>query len=80
MIKSPRSRLLARSVPNHDAAWTDYKRDAKELRANRNAGFFRSIFVPSLAPAITSSGEKQVFADALDQKLTFALLYACSGG
>jgi hypothetical protein len=58
------------SVPNHDAAWTDYKRDAKELLANRNAGFFRSIFVPSLAPAITSSEKTQVFADALDQKLS----------
>jgi hypothetical protein len=53
-----------------DAAWTDYERDAnKEVLANRHAGFFRSIFVPSLASALTESGKRQVFADVMDQKL-----------
>jgi SAM dependent carboxyl methyltransferase len=53
-----------------DAAWTDYERDQnKELLANRHAGFFRSIFVPSLASALTDLEKRQVFADAMDQKL-----------
>jgi SAM dependent carboxyl methyltransferase len=53
-----------------DAAWTDYDRDAnKELLANRHTGFFRSIFIPSLACAVASSGKRHVFADVLDQKL-----------
>jgi len=53
-----------------DPAWTDYERDQnKDLLANRHAGFFRSIFVPSLASAFTDSGKRQVFADAMDQKL-----------
>jgi hypothetical protein len=53
-----------------DAAWTDYERDAnEELLARRHAGFFRSIFVPSLASALSDSGKRQAFADAMDQKL-----------
>jgi hypothetical protein len=53
-----------------DTAWTEFERDAnKELLANRHAGFFRSIFVPSLASAFTNSEKGQVFADALDQKM-----------
>jgi SAM dependent carboxyl methyltransferase len=53
-----------------DAAWADYEWDAnKELLAERHAGFFRSIFVPSLACALTDSGKKQFFADVLDKKL-----------
>ena len=53
-----------------DAAWTEYERDAnKELLASRHAGFFRSIFVPSLASALIDSGRRQVFADAMEQKL-----------
>jgi SAM dependent carboxyl methyltransferase len=53
-----------------DAAWTDYERDAnRELLASRHAGFFRSIFVPSLASALTDSTKRQVFADAMDKKL-----------
>jgi hypothetical protein len=53
-----------------DAAWTEYERDAnREILANRHAGFFRSIFVPSLAIALTNSGKGQVFADVLDQKM-----------
>jgi hypothetical protein len=53
-----------------DSAWTDYEQDAnRELLASRHAGFFRSIFVPSLASALTGSAKRQVFADAMDQKL-----------
>ena len=53
-----------------DPAWTDYERDKnEELLANRHAGFFRSVFVPSLASALTNSEKRQVFADAMDQKL-----------
>lgn len=53
-----------------DAAWTDYEHDAdKELLAGRHAGFFRSIFVPSLACALTSAAKKEVFADAMERKL-----------
>lgn len=53
-----------------DAAWTDYERDAnKKLLANRHAGFFRSVFVPSLASVLSGSGKRQTFADAMDQKL-----------
>ena len=53
-----------------DAAWLDYERDTnRELLASRHAGFFRSIFVPSLASALTDPEKRQVFADAMDQKL-----------
>lgn len=53
-----------------DAAWTNYERDANsQLLASRHAGFFRSIFVPSLASAVTDSWKKQLFADVMGQKL-----------
>jgi SAM dependent carboxyl methyltransferase len=53
-----------------DAAWTDYERDSnKELLVTHHAGFFRSIFISSLASALPDSGKRQVFADTLDQKL-----------
>jgi hypothetical protein len=53
-----------------DAAWTDYERDANaELLASRHAGFFRSIFVPSLASALGDTAKRMAFADAMDQKL-----------
>jgi hypothetical protein len=39
-----------------DAAWTDYERDGnREVLVNRHVGFFRAIFVPSLATAIVPS-------------------------
>ena len=58
-----------------DAAWTDYERDAnEEVLANRHAGFFRSIFVPSLASALSNSEKKQVFADAMEQKLVRSMV------
>jgi hypothetical protein len=53
-----------------DAAWTDYEHDAKkEVLARRHAGFFRSVFVPSLTSALTESGTRQTFADVMEQKL-----------
>jgi SAM dependent carboxyl methyltransferase len=58
-----------------DAAWTDYERDAnKEVLAGRHAGFFRSIFVPSLASVFSDSEKKQVFADAMEQKLVRSMV------
>jgi SAM dependent carboxyl methyltransferase len=58
-----------------DAAWTEYERDANaELLASRHAGFFRSIFVPSLASVFADSGKKQVFADAMEQKLVQSMV------
>jgi SAM dependent carboxyl methyltransferase len=53
-----------------DTAWTDYERDAnRELLVSRHAGFFRSIFVPSLASVFSGSEKRQAFADAMDEKL-----------
>jgi hypothetical protein len=53
-----------------DAAWTDYEHDQnKERLVDRHVGFFRSIFVPSLATAITDSRKQEVFASAISQKL-----------
>jgi hypothetical protein len=53
-----------------DAAWTDYERDAnEEALASRHAGFFRSVFVPSLWSSLADRGRRQVFADAMEQKL-----------
>ncbi|HEY6386635.1 MAG TPA: hypothetical protein VIX91_13235, partial [Candidatus Acidoferrum sp.] len=53
-----------------DAAWADYKRDGdKDVLLTRHARFFRSIFVPSLASAITDEGRRSVFPDRLEEKL-----------
>ena len=42
-----------RTVSLPDTAWADYERDGKtEVLVNRHVGFFRSIFVPSLAMAL----------------------------
>jgi hypothetical protein len=58
-----------------DAAWTDYERDTnKELLASRHASFFRSIFVPSLASALSDSEKKQIFADGMEQKLVRSMV------
>jgi hypothetical protein len=52
-----------------DAAWVDYEHDGnKEMLVNRHAGFFRAIFVPSLASALTDR-KKQAFADGLERRL-----------
>ena len=53
-----------------DAAWADYQRDGKlETYANRHAGFFRSIFVPSLASALDNAATRSSFTDQLEAKL-----------
>lgn len=55
-----------------DAAWVDYQRDGdKEALAAKQALFFRSIFVPSLAAALSRAGtlSPQTFADHVEQRL-----------
>jgi hypothetical protein len=53
-----------------DAAWTDYQQDGnKEVLVNRHVGFFRAIFVPSLAAAVTDEKKRNVFPDSLEKKL-----------
>ena len=53
-----------------DAAWADYERDENQERlAGRHAAFFRSVFVPSLALALSDSVKRGAFADAIEQKL-----------
>lgn len=53
-----------------DAAWADYQLNGNvEAFVSRHAAFFRAIFVPSLASAISDAGERQAFTDCLDQKL-----------
>jgi SAM dependent carboxyl methyltransferase len=53
-----------------DAAWTDYQLDGNvESLGSRHAAFFRAIFVPSLASAISDAGRRLAFADLLEQKL-----------
>lgn len=53
-----------------DLAWTDYERDGnKEVLVNRHAGFFRAIFVPSLAAAIADERKRNVFPDCFEKKL-----------
>jgi SAM dependent carboxyl methyltransferase len=53
-----------------DAAWLDYEHDGnKEVLANRHAGFFRAIFVPSLASALTNDEARASFADAVELRL-----------
>jgi hypothetical protein len=52
-----------------DAAWADYQRDGKlETYADRHAGFFRAIFVPSLA-SVLDDARRSSFADELEAKL-----------
>jgi hypothetical protein len=53
-----------------DVAWIDYERDQnRDILAGRHAGFFRSVFVPSLASALTSAAKRQMFADELEKKV-----------
>jgi len=53
-----------------DTAWADYQRDGNvEALVSRQASFFRSIFVPSLASAIGDADRRQSFADSLEQRL-----------
>jgi hypothetical protein len=54
-----------------DAAWADYERDGKtEVLVNRQVGFFRAIFVPSLATALEDIEGSHRFAEELEQRLT----------
>jgi hypothetical protein len=56
-----------------DAAWADFERDKNcEALAARHARFFRSVFAPSLASALTGGHEAQVcqaFGDRLESGL-----------
>jgi len=57
-----------------DAAWTDYQLDGNvESLGSRHAAFFRAIFVPSLASAISDAGRRLAFADLLEQRRAQAL-------
>jgi hypothetical protein len=57
-----------------DAAWADYQLDGNvEGLVSRHAAFFRAIFVPSLASAISDAGRRQAFSDCLEQKLKQSL-------
>jgi SAM dependent carboxyl methyltransferase len=53
-----------------DAAWTDYQLDGNvESLGSRHAAFFRAIFVPSLASAISDAATRLAFANRMEQKL-----------
>jgi len=56
-----------------DAAWVDYQRDGnKEAWATKQARFFRAIFTPSLASALTRTAtleSSRAFADRLEDGL-----------
>jgi hypothetical protein len=53
-----------------DAAWADYQLNGDvEVLVSRHAAFFRAIFVPSLASAISDAAKRQAFADCVEQKL-----------
>jgi hypothetical protein len=57
--------------PLPDAAWKDYEHDGNEQAlVRRHVGFFRSIFVPSLATGLRDSGKRQMFADEFSCGLT----------
>jgi SAM dependent carboxyl methyltransferase len=62
-----------------DAAWADYQSNGdKEAMATRNALFFRAVFMPSLASALTRvrGGDSEAlrsFADRLQDGLTHRL-------
>jgi hypothetical protein len=56
-----------------DATWADYERDGdNEARATRQALFFRSIFVPSLALSLNEfhdAEQRRIFADRFENRL-----------
>jgi hypothetical protein len=53
-----------------DTAWAEFQQNGdKEVLVNRHAGFFRSVFVPSLANAIGDPVRCQAFADELENRL-----------
>jgi hypothetical protein len=56
-----------------DAAWADYERDGdSQAWAAKHARFFRAIFMPSLASALTIGSVEvfRAFADRLEEGLT----------
>jgi len=56
--------------PLPDTAWNDFEQDGnKETLTERHVGFFRSIFVPSLATALVDSEKSQLFADEFARRL-----------
>jgi hypothetical protein len=57
-----------------DAAWAGYQGDGDvEALVGRHAAFFRTVFVPSLASAISDAGRRKTFADCLERKLKHRL-------
>jgi hypothetical protein len=56
-----------------DSAWADYQRDRdNEAVATKQALFFRSVFVPSLALGLSEAhdaGRRRIFADRLEGRL-----------
>jgi hypothetical protein len=56
-----------------DAAWVDYNGHAKvEISAARQAQFFRSAFLPTLARALNRADEAEacaIFGDRLEARL-----------
>jgi len=53
-----------------DAAWADYQLDGNaEALVSRHAAFFRSIFAPSLASAISDADRRETFTNCLEQQL-----------
>jgi hypothetical protein len=59
--------------PVADGAWADYERDGNnEALATKNALFFRSVFVPSLALGLTETHDaeqRRLFADRFEHRL-----------
>ena len=53
-----------------DAAWAEFEDNGdKETLVSRHAGFFRSVFVPSLGTAIDNPEKRRGFTDELENRL-----------
>jgi hypothetical protein len=65
-------------APLPDSAWTDYERDGNlEVLITKHAKFFRSIFVPSFALALSGAHDpelRRAFADRVENRLKQRLL------
>jgi hypothetical protein len=61
-----------------DPAWVDYERDGnKEALVNKHAGFYRSIFAPSLASWLTRARDAEArrnFSEQLESRLKRRLM------
>jgi hypothetical protein len=61
-----------------DPAWVDYERDGnKEALVNKHAGFYRSIFAPSLASWLTRARDAEAcrnFSEQLESRLKLRLM------